>query len=31
MKEQVDFIVLFLLYIFIFYRRWKLKGKDVLL
>ena len=30
MKEQVDFIVLFLLYIFIFYRRWKLKGKDVL-
>ncbi|HIS17705.1 MAG TPA: VanZ family protein [Candidatus Coprovivens excrementavium] len=30
MKELVDFIVLFLLYIFIFYKRWKLKGKDVL-
>ena len=31
MRELVDFIVLFILYIFVFYRRWKLKGKDVLL
>lgn len=30
MMELADFIVLFILYIFIFYRRWKLKGKDVL-
>ena len=30
MKELVDFVVLFILYIFIFYKRWKVKGKDVL-
>ena len=30
MKELIDFIVLFILYIFIFYKRWKVKGKDIL-
>ena len=30
MKEIVDFIILIVLYIFIFYKRWKVKGKDVL-
>ena len=30
MKEIVDFIVLTILYIFIFYKKWNLKGKDVL-
>ena len=30
MKELVDFVVLFILYIFIFYKRWKVKGKDIL-
>ena len=30
MKELVDFAVLFILYIFIFYKRWKVKGKDIL-
>ena len=28
MKELVDFVILFILYIFIFYKRWKVKGKD---
>ena len=31
MKKTVDFIVLIILYIFIFYKKWKAKGKDVLL
>ena len=31
MKELVDFVVLAILYICIFYRKWKAKGKDVLL
>ena len=31
MKEIIDFIILILLYIFIFYKKWKVKGKDVLL
>lgn len=31
MKEIIDFIVLIILYIFIFYKRWKVKGKEVLL
>ena len=30
MKELLDFIILAILYIFIFYKRWKVKGKDVL-
>ena len=30
MKEIVDFIVLILLYIFMFYKKWKVKGKDIL-
>ncbi len=30
MKEIVDFIFLIILYIFIFYKKWKVKGKDVL-
>lgn len=30
MKELVDFVILFILYIFIFYKRWKVKGKDIL-
>lgn len=30
MKEIVDFITLIILYIFIFYKKWKVKGKDVL-
>ena len=30
MKELIDFIVLFILYIFMFYKRWKVKGKDIL-
>lgn len=31
MKKTVDFIVLIILYIFIFYKKWKAKGNDVLL
>lgn len=31
MKEMIDFIILTILYIFIFYKKWKPKGKDVLL
>lgn len=31
MRELVDFIVLIILYIFVFYKKWKLKGRDVLL
>lgn len=31
MKEIIDFIVLILLYVFILYKKWKVKGKDVLL
>lgn len=31
MKEIIDFILLILLYIFIFYKKWKEKGKDKLL
>ena len=30
MKELVDFVILIILYIFIFYKKWKAKGKDVL-
>lgn len=30
MKEIVDFIILTIVYIFIFYKKWKAKGKDVL-
>lgn len=30
MKEIIDFIFLFILYITIFYKKWKAKGKDVL-
>ena len=29
MKELLDFIILAILYIFIFYKKWKVKGKDV--
>ena len=31
MKYSIDFTVLILLYIFVFFRRWKRKGKDKLL
>ena len=31
MKEITDFIVLIILYVFILYKKWKAKGKDVLL
>ena len=31
MKIIIDFIVLIMLYIFIFYKKWKKKGKDILL
>ena len=31
MKETIDFIILTILYIFVFYKKWKQKGKDVLL
>lgn len=31
MKIAIDFIVLILIYIFIFYRKWKTKGTDTLL
>ena len=31
MKEIIDFIVLIVLYIFIFYKRWKAQGKEELL
>lgn len=31
MKEIVDFVILILLYFVIFYKKWKPKGKDVLL
>ena len=31
MKEIIDFIVLIVLYILIFYKKWKAQGKDVLL
>ncbi len=30
MKVIVDFIILTILYLFIFYKKWKVKGKDVL-
>ena len=30
MRELFDFIVLFFIYIFVFYRKWKVQGKDVL-
>ncbi len=30
MRELFDFIVLFFIYIFMFYRKWKVQGKDVL-
>ena len=30
MKVLLDFIILTILYIFIFYKKWKVKGKDVL-
>lgn len=30
MRELLDFIVLFLIYIFVFYRKWEIQGKDVL-
>lgn len=31
MKELIDFIILIILYFVLFYKKWKLKGKDVLL
>ena len=31
MKNTVDFIVLAIIYLFIFYRKWKAEGKDILL
>lgn len=31
MKEIVDFVILIILYFVIFYKKWKVKGKDVLL
>ncbi len=31
MKKIIDFVILTILYIFIFYKRWKVKGKDTLL
>lgn len=30
MKEIVDFVILTILYVLIFYKKWKVKGKDVL-
>lgn len=30
MKETIDFITLFILYIFVFYKKWKPQGKDIL-
>ncbi len=30
MEELVDFVVLTVLYIFVFYKKWKTKGKDIL-
>lgn len=30
MRELFDFIVLFFIYIFMFYRKWEVQGKDVL-
>lgn len=30
MREIFDFIVLFFIYIFVFYRKWKVQGKEVL-
>ncbi len=30
MKEIIDFIILIILYIFVFYKKWRAKGKDVL-
>ncbi len=30
-KYLIDFTVLVLLYVFVFFRRWKIKGKDILL
>ncbi|MEJ8736416.1 VanZ family protein [Erysipelotrichaceae bacterium HCN-30851] len=30
MREIFDFTVLFFIYIFVFYRKWKVQGKDVL-
>ena len=30
MKELLEFIILISLYIFIFYKKWKVKGRDIL-
>lgn len=30
MRELFDFIVLFFIYIFVFYRKWEVQGKDIL-
>lgn len=30
MKEIIDFIVLTIIYIFVFYKKWKVQGKDIL-
>ena len=30
-KYLIDFTVLILLYAFVFFRKWKIKGKDILL
>ena len=30
MKIAIDFIILIILYFSIFYKKWKLKGKDIL-
>ena len=31
MKCLIDFMTLVLLYVFVFFRKWKVKGKDILL
>ena len=31
MKQLIDFIFLIILYLFVFYKRWKTKGKDKLI
>ncbi len=31
MKDMIDFIILIILYFALFYKKWKVKGKDVLL
>ena len=31
MKDMIDFVILIILYFALFYKKWKVKGKDVLL